>query len=112
MPHRDVPAFSTMKINAENEEETRKLNSVSSYLLLLSVKEIYLLPEYAVRLNVSQELNRVEMMIQQLRRHGCIKLEANTNIDKFFNWFEEEFSKSYTQVSDVVSEGNDHDKEN
>tara|TARA_R110002049_G_C9166498_1_gene561477 strand:- start:1064 stop:3100 length:2037 start_codon:yes stop_codon:yes gene_type:complete len=85
------------------DQEADKYNAVTSYLLLLSIKELYQTESFVNRLNVHLELERVKQAITNLKLSDTIVLDGNSKQkrEKFFKWFEDQFSKEYVSKPDV-----------
>ena len=78
------------------DEKSEKLSTVTRYLILLCVLEVYKNPEFCKRANVQQNLEILHKEIYRMKNDKVLKLEENTNRERFFNWFENEFSYPYT----------------
>ncbi|SFR78276.1 PLD-like domain-containing protein [Marinobacter daqiaonensis] len=78
-------------------EDKQPLHPVSAYLLLLSAKEVYRSDEFTDRPYVSQQLELVESLLQQIRESKLIKLSSEREADReqFFEWFETQFLEQY-----------------
>jgi len=79
------------------EHEQDGFNGVTSYLLLLSAKELYEDNRFRKRLNVAKERKNIEKEIVSLKAGESIKLEDNSarKRKEFFAWFENQFFKQY-----------------
>lgn len=79
----------------------KKLDSVTEYLILLSIREIYEANGLAGDRLCEEQLIRVKGRIDLLRNDGSINLEHDrTSAErlKFFDWFEKQFHKQYRLV--------------
>jgi len=85
------------------DHDAEKYNSVTSYLLLLSIKELYQTESFVTRLNVQAELARVNKAITNLKQANIIVLDGGSQRKrkKFFKWFEDQFSKEYVTQAEV-----------
>ena len=83
------------KRSCENEQDG--FNGVTSYLLLLSAKELYDDKRFRKRANVAKERKIIEKEIVQLKAGNLIKLEDDSarKRKEFFAWFENQFFKQY-----------------
>jgi hypothetical protein len=81
------------------DEKSNMFNGVTAYLLLLSSAEVLKEPEFAERLNVQDYLVQVKNKLSLLKKGEAITLEGSSGDrkDKFFDWFEEQFSKEYVE---------------
>ena len=79
------------------QESDQQLHPVSAYLLLLSAKEVYRSAEFAGRPYVTEQLEFIETLLQQIRESKLIKLssEREADRDRFFDWFEAQFLQQY-----------------
>lgn len=79
------------------EESDQTLHPVSAYLLLLSAKEVYRSAEFADRPYVTEQLEYIETLLQQIRESKLIKLSSDRGADRdsFFDWFEAQFLEQY-----------------
>jgi len=87
------------------EHDMDGFNSVTSYLLLLSAKDLYDDKRFRERVNVAAEREIIEEKIVQLKTGNSIKLEDDSPSKRkaFFSWFESQFFKQYE--SKVMDEG-------
>ena len=87
------------------EESDQPLHPVSAYLLLLSAKEVYRSAEFAGRPYVTEQLEFIETLLQQIRESKLIKLssEREADRDRFFDWFEAQFLEQYRVEGTEVS---------
>jgi len=92
-------------VNSE-EIDGESIHPVSAYLLLLSSKEIYKAEEFVSRPHVSEQLERINKLLGQIRESKLIKLsdERETDRDRFFKWFEHQFLEQYRVTEAEVSE--------
>lgn len=79
------------------QENDQQLHPVTAYLLLLSAKEVYRSAEFASRPYVTEQLEFIETLLQQIRESKLIKLssEREADRDRFFDWFEAQFLQEY-----------------
>jgi len=85
------------------DHDAEKYNSVTSYLLLLSIKELYQTESFMTRLNVQSELAHVNKAITNLKQANKIVLDGDSQRKRkiFFKWFEDQFSKEYVTQTEV-----------
>ncbi|MCP3676293.1 MAG: hypothetical protein GY721_01510 [Deltaproteobacteria bacterium] len=92
-------------IERAQQEDTAgiSINSVTTYLLLLSALEIYRAEEFLERPNVANLGGQLVESIESIKKSKRLLLEDNSakNRARFFKWFEEEFFRVYT----VAEEG-------
>ncbi|MCB1675868.1 MAG: hypothetical protein KDI01_06230 [Halioglobus sp.] len=78
--------------------EDTKLDSVTTYLMLLCVQEIYTTPAYAKDKSTKKHLSRTKQAIKALKTGDaiCIEPRPGTSRKAFFDWFEKQFYANYT----------------
>ena len=93
------------KRSCENEQDG--FNGVTSYLLLLSAKELYDDKRFRKRANVTKERKIIEKEIVLLKAGNSIKLEDDSarKRKEFFAWFENQFFKQYESKTVDMEEG-------
>lgn len=78
--------------------EDSTIDSVTLYLMLLCVQEIYTTPPYDQGTPIRKHLSRVKQAIKALKTGDTILLELRPGINRraFFDWFERQFYVTYT----------------
>jgi len=87
--------------------ESSTVSPVTSYLILLCVKEIYQQPDFAKYKLVKRQLSQVHKQIKAFKSPDMIKLVdySDDKRKEFFNWFENQFFKTY-RVIDTSNDEN------
>ena len=88
------------------DETSNNFKGVTAYLLLLSATEVLRETEFFGRLNVQDSLLKIENKLTLLKEGGAISLESNSGErqDKFFDWFEKQFSMEYIESKNTDEE--------
>ena len=81
-------------------------DEITSYLLLLSAKELYQQKEFINYTNVHTEIKILEAAISEIKYKNRIKLSRGTDkeIGQFYEWFEEQFFRAYEVVESETTE--------
>lgn len=84
-------------IERASDDNECTVKPVTSYLLLLSAREIYQEREFLRRPLIKFKLKNLDKRIQRLKASERIQLEDNSpdRRKRFFLWFEEQFFKQY-----------------
>lgn len=82
----------------KNEEEKSSLSPATCYLVSLSALEVYENEHFNKSPNVAAEVKKLRTGINSLKKGNRLVLEDNTDRKKFFDWFEDEFSRVYKIV--------------
>jgi hypothetical protein len=92
-----VDSLKSLVQRALEVKSDNSLNSVASYLVLLSALETYNLNQYIDRPNVREERKSLLDAIELLKKSDRLLLEDNSskNRNRFFKWYEEEFFRIY-----------------
>ncbi len=84
----------------DEDQEEGSLAPATCYLLSLSALEIFDNRQFKGRPNVTAEARKLRTEIKSLKKGNRLVLEDNStaNRKRFFDWFEDEFSRVYTIV--------------
>lgn len=92
-----MDSLPTLRKYTVEHDDTNALSSVTEYLLLLCMQEVYQDPQLSGRAHVMEQLRAVESDITEIKASKSIRLENDnaSRRERFFDWFETQFFKEY-----------------
>lgn len=92
-----MDSLPTLRNRTVERDDKDGISSVTEYLLLLCMQEVYQDPQIAGRARVGEELQAVESAIAKIKASKSIRLENDSpeRRERFFDWFETQFFKEY-----------------